>query len=88
MFKDVNAEPMTPEQEMLGKIILELDEIKRYAGGTYAKTDNEISELLALCRRIEAKLNETDRQIDRIEAYERQLSEIRVSLQRLEKRIH
>jgi len=87
MFKDENAEPVTPEQELLTKVIQELDEIKRYSGGTYEKVDTEIAEIRAMCQRIESKINETDRQVDRIESFERQISEIRASVQRMERKI-
>lgn len=87
MFKDENAEPLTPEQEMLQTVLKELDEIKRYVGSVYGNTDNEIGDITSMMKRIESKLNETDRQIDRIEAFERQLSEIRASVQRMERKI-
>lgn len=87
MFQDDQAPPLTPEQEMLTKIMQELDEIKRYVAGTYASVDTEIGEIREAVKQINAKVHETDRQVDRIEQYDRQLSEIRAAVQRMERKI-
>lgn len=87
MFKDDQAPPLTPEQEMLAKVLTELDEIKRYVAATYGSVDNEITEIKTAVQRIEAKLHETEGQIDRIQNFERAINDIKSSVQRIEREI-
>lgn len=87
MFKDEQAPPETPEQQMLAQVMKELDEIKRYAGGTYGNTDTEIGDIRETLIRIEKKLNETDRQVDKIEQFERSINDIRAAVKRMERKI-
>ena len=81
------AAPPDPVHELLIEVSKQLEEVKRYSAGVWEKVDTEITEIRDLCRRIERQLNETDRQVDKIENFERQLSEIRSSVQRMERKI-
>ena len=72
---------------MLAKVLSELDEIKRYVASTYSNTDNEISEIKSMCQKISRKLTETDAQVDKIEGFQRTLTDIRSSLKSMERKI-
>ncbi len=86
MFIGSDKQPKS-NSEMLQEILQEIDAIKRYTGNTYANTDNEVSEIKSLCTKIEAKMSEMDRQIDKIEGFERGIDEIRSTLKSLERKV-
>ncbi len=74
-------------QEILIDVMVELDVIKRYVANTHTNTDTEINEIRDIARRLEVKLKETDRQIDKIEQYERQLMDMKTTLKAIEKKV-
>lgn len=74
-------------KEMLALALNELDEIKRYSANVYKNTDSEVGETRDIVRKLEAKLQEMDRQIDRIERFERELNEIKSILKSMDRRI-
>lgn len=73
--------------ELMLEILKELDEVKRYVANVYANTDNEISEIRDLARRIDQQVKESDRQIDKIEGFERSLTEIKSQLKSIERKV-
>ncbi len=73
--------------ELLMQLLADVDEIKRYTANTYNNTDSEVSEIRDTVRKIEMKLSETDRQVDRIERFEREISEMKGILKNMERRI-
>ena len=74
-------------KEMLALVLRELDEIKRYAANTYNNTDSEVGETRDIARKLESKIHEMDRQIDRIERFDRELNEIKSILKSMDRRI-
>lgn len=81
---------MRPEdmqnKDLLLLLLKEVDEVKRYAANVYSKTDTEIAEIRDTCNKIERQLNETDRQVDRIERFERELQEMKGMLRKMERK--
>ena len=65
----------------------EIDEIKRYVAATYERVDNEINEIRDACKRIESHVSQTDRQVDKIEAFERSINDIKAAVQRMDRKI-
>lgn len=82
----MRTNPITPEQERHNKVMTELDQIKRYVAGIYQNVDTEINEMRDLLRRLETQIKDNDRQLDRMESYEKILRNIESKLKQLEKR--
>ncbi len=73
--------------EILIDVMEELDAIKRYVANIYEKTDTEVAEIRDIVKRIESQTRETDRQVDKIENFERTLNDIKSMLKRLERKM-
>lgn len=74
-------------KSLLLELVSELDDVKRYVANTYEKTDTEIEEIRQLCRNIDKQLNETDRQIDKIERFDRDINEMKSMMKQIEKKM-
>ena len=75
------------EKELLLYLVKEVDEVKRYTANTHVNTDSEIDEIRTIVRKIETQLNETDRQVDRIERFEREISDVKSTLRQIERKL-
>lgn len=87
MFEDPNANPADPAT-LLQQVLRELDEIKRYSAGSYDKVDNEVDQSMATIKNIEQKIQDLDRRLDRIEAFERRLNEIHDLCRNIERKVN
>ncbi len=76
-----------PDEDSTAKILKELDEIKRVVAATYHSVDNEIQEIKNHLSSIEREIRDNDRQLDRIETFERTLKSIEGSTRNLERRV-
>ena len=74
-------------KDMIIELLKEVDEVKRYVANIHVNTDNEVNEMMTIMKKMERQLSETDRQIDRMERYERTLNEIKSSIKQLEKKV-
>ena len=68
-------------------VMQQLDEIKRYVAGIFQNVDTEINEIRDTLRRIEAEVKDNDRQLDKIENFDRQLKNIESNLRNVERKI-
>lgn len=82
-----NFEEMT-EKELMLHLISEVDEVKRYAANVHMNTDTEVAETKDLLKRVDRQLTETDRQVDKIEQFEREITDIRNLLRNIERKLH
>lgn len=76
------------EKELLLFLVKEIDEIKRYVANTHVNTDTEVSEIRDTVKKIDLQLNETDRQIDRIERFEREINDMKSLLRNIERKVN
>lgn len=81
-----NYENMS-EKELLIKLIKDLDEVKRYVANIHVNTDTEVKETRDMVRRIESQVKETDRQVDKIERFERDMNDIKGTLRNIERKV-
>ena len=75
------------QTDPMQQILKELDEIKRYVAATYDRVDTEIQEIQSHLRVVEREINNTDRQLLKIENFDRHLNKIEGSLRNIERRI-
>ncbi|MEM9227365.1 MAG: hypothetical protein AAGA45_05300 [Verrucomicrobiota bacterium] len=75
------------EKDLLQEVLKDLDEIKRYVANVYSNTDTEVGDIKSTVEKIERQLNETDRQVDRIETFERKLNDMHSTLKNLERKV-
>jgi len=68
-------------------VMQQLDEIKRYVAGIYAKVDTEIDDIRKIVDRIDNQVRESDRQIDKIEQFDRNLRTIENSVKEIERKV-
>ena len=74
-------------KELLIELLNEVDEVKRYVANIHVNTDNEVKEIHELVKRMDRQIQENDRQIDRIERFEKTLNELRSSMRQIEKKV-
>ena len=76
----------TPQDDPASQILRELAEIKKYVHATYRNVDTEIQDLKNHLNLLEREIRDNDRQLDRIETFERILKNIEGSVRNLERR--
>lgn len=86
MFKGDQLASMS-EKDILIRLVNELDEVKRYSAATYASVDKEINEIRDNIKTIMKEVKDNDRQLDKMENYERKLNSIEQSCRNIEKRV-
>jgi len=86
-----NNQQKDPNQMSAGDkhilVMQQLDEIKRYVAGIYAKVDTEIDDIRKIIDRIETTVRESDRQIDKIEQFERTIRNIENTVKEIERKV-
>ena len=68
-------------------VMRELDDIKKYAAGTYSKVDTEIDDIRKIVDRLDKLMRENDAQIDRIEQFERTLRNIESTVRDIQRKV-
>ncbi len=84
------SEPLSPQQieeDKHSALLRELGEIKKYAIAIHQTVDTEINEIRATLQRIERQQIENDRQIDKIEQFERTFRNVESQLKTIERKI-
>ncbi len=68
-------------------VMQQLDEIKRYVGGTYSKVDTEIDDIKRIVDRLDKLMRENDKQINRIEQFERTIRNIESTVRDIQRKV-
>jgi hypothetical protein len=87
IFSQNKPDDEMTERELLMKLLLEVDEVKRYAANAYANTDTEMAEVRDLVKRMEPSIRQFETQLNKIERFERDLNDLESLIKTIERKI-
>ncbi len=69
------------------QVLRELDEIKRYVANIWEKVDGEINEILNSIKAVEKEVKDNDRQLDRMEMWDKKIQNMENMIRNLDRKV-